>query len=102
MTAESAPQHDPSRSAASPLRRFAFAVTLLALLVGLCSAFFIDPIARGGPKVHDGRIDFAGWGPPKTPVPLKGDWRIVWLTAPAPGAELIAPVPADWAGLHVG
>ena len=91
MTADPAPQNDPLRPAASQARRFVFAVLLLALLTGLCSPFFIDPIANGAPKARGGEISYAKWGPLKAPVRLAGDWRLVWRTAPAPGAVITAP-----------
>ena len=89
-------------SAVSPLRRFALAALLLTLLAGICAPFFIDPIARDAPQARGGQVDFTRWGPLTAPVELKGDWRLVWRSAPAPGASLILPVPGAWAGRHPG
>ncbi|MGZ3375611.1 MAG: adenylate/guanylate cyclase domain-containing protein [Phenylobacterium sp.] len=86
--------------AVSPLRRFALSALLLILLAGLCAPFFIDPIARNAPRVHGGEVNFASWGPLSAPVELKGDWRLVWRSAPTPGASALLPVPGPWAGRH--
>ena len=85
----------------APLRRFALAALLLTLLIGLCAPFFIDPIARNGPQAHGGQVDFAAWGPLSAPVELKGEWRMVWRSAPAPGATFLQAVPGPWAGRRV-
>jgi adenylate cyclase len=92
----------PRAPGVSPLRRFALAALLLILLGSLCAPFFIDPIARGAPKAHGGEVSFAQWGPLTAPVELKGEWRVVWRSAPAPGASLLLPVPGPWAGRHAG
>ena len=102
MTADDMPQNPPIRLAASPARRFVFAVILLTLLAGLCSPFFIDPVASGAPQARDGVISYAHWGPLSAPVRMAGDWRMVWRTAPSPGATIIQRVPGDWAGPHPG
>src|ERR1700744_6383160 len=73
-------------SRAAPLRRFALAALLLALLIGLYAPFFIDPIDRHGPLARGGEVNFATWGPLKAAVELKGQWNMVWRSAPAPGA----------------
>ena len=98
MTADIAPQNDPSRPAASPARRLIFAAILVALLAGLCSPFFIDSIDHAAPQARGGVVTFARSGPTTAPVELKGDWRLTWLTGPAPGATWTAPVPGDWVG----
>jgi adenylate cyclase len=89
-------------TAPSPLRNFAFGLVVLALLGALCAPFFIDDIAHDAPLARAGVVSFAHWGPLSAPVELKGQWRLVWRTAPAPGAELLVPVPGDWAGPHPG
>jgi adenylate cyclase len=90
----------PRAQAVSPLRRFGLAVLLLSLLAGICAPFFIDPIAHNAPRARGGEVSFARWGPLTAPVELKGDWRMVWRSAPAPGASLILAVPGPWAGRH--
>ncbi|HLZ73861.1 adenylate/guanylate cyclase domain-containing protein [Phenylobacterium sp.] len=107
MTAEpttpsAAPAATRPPGAASPLRRFALAVLLLTLLAGICAPFFIDPIARHAPQAHGGQVSFARWGPLSAPIELKGEWRMVWRSAPAPGAAFLLPVPGPWAGRHMG
>jgi adenylate cyclase len=102
MTAETAPQMERAKPALSPLRRFSLAALLLILLAGLCAPFFVDPIAHNAPKARGGVVDYAAWGPLTRPVGLEGQWRLTWRTAPAPGATLMAPVPAEWAGLRAG
>ena len=87
-------------SGAARLRRFALAALLLVLLSGLCAPFFIDLVARNSPRARGGEIDFSRWGPLTAPVELKGDWRMVWRSAPTPGASIILPVPGPWAGRH--
>ncbi len=100
MSAEAVSPNDQVAAAASPWRRFAFAVILLTLLAGLCAPFFIDPIARNTPIARGGEVSFARWGPLTAPVVLKGEWRMVWRSAPAPGATLLLQVPGPWAGRH--
>ena len=86
----------------SALRRFAFAVVVLALLTGVCAPFLVDLVARGAPEAHAGVADYSRWGPLRSPVELKGDWRFVWHTAPAPGRTLLLRVPGQWSGSHPG
>src|SRR3954471_22226640 len=102
MTAEAAPQSETYRSAASTGRRFVFALVLLALLAGICAPFFVDPVAHDAPKARGGVVDYSQWGPLSAPVELKGDWRLVWRSAPLAGARVLSPVPGDWAGAHAG
>jgi len=102
MSSETAPQARQAVSANSPARRFALAALLLVLLAGLCAPFFADPLARDAPKARGGAVDFSRWAPLDAPMPLAGDWRFTWLTAPAPGATLLAPIPGEWAGLRAG
>ncbi len=99
---ESASPIDPVAAVASPVRRFASAALLLSLLAALCAPFFIDPVAHDAPRARDGVVSYAAWGPLSAPVELKGEWRLVWLTAPAPGASLPIQVPGGWAGAHPG
>jgi len=99
---ETASPNEPGLARRSPARRLALAMLLLALLCGLCAPFFIDPIAHNAPPARGGVVSFAQWGPLSAPVELKGDWRLTWLTAPAPGATLTAHVPGGWAGPHPG
>ena len=101
-SSETAPSTEQGIRRRPPGRRFALAILLLTLLAGLCSPFFIDPVARNAPQARAGVVSFAAWGPLSAPVELKGDWRLTWLTAPQPGATLIAYVPGPWAGAHPG
>ena len=102
MTADDTPQTDPIRPAASPARRLVSGIFLLLLLAGLCSPFFIDPVAHDAPAARAGLVSFAQRGPLSAPVELRGEWRIVWRSAPAPGMTLMGAVPGDWAGARAG
>jgi adenylate cyclase len=99
---DAVPQSRPTTAAPSAARRFALAAVMLGLLAALCGPFFIDAVAHNGPKARGGELSFAGWGPLKAPVQLTGQWRMVFRSAPAPGAATFAQVPGDWAGAHVG
>ena len=101
-SSETASPDNPGIFSASPARRFASAALLLLLLAGLCAPFFIDPVARNAPLARDGVVSYVGWGRLDAPVALKGDWRLVWLTAPAPGANLMVHIPGGWTGPHPG
>ena len=101
-SSETASPDNPGMFSASPVRRFASAALLLLLLAGLCAPFFIDPVARNAPLARDGVVSYVGWGRLNAPVALKGDWRLVWLTAPAPGANLMVHIPGGWTGPHPG
>ena len=87
---------------ASPLRRFTLAAVLLALLGVLFAPFFVDPIDHTSPRAANGVVSFERYGPLNAPVNLAGDWRLTWLTPPAPGAVVPVPVPGDWSGPHPG
>ena len=89
-------------SGLSPNRRFVFAVVVLGLLCALCAPFFVDLVAHDAPRARSGVVSYAGWGPLSAPVELKGEWRLVWRTPPAAGAELTRKVPAEWVGARVG
>eukprot|EP01041_Mallomonas_annulata_P034372 gene34372-57128_t len=92
-----------ARSLASgPLRRRAFLLTAIALLCALCAPFFVDTVDRQGPKATRGVVSYASLGSLSRPVELKGEWRLDWHTAPAPGARLYIPVPSDWKGAKAG
>ena len=89
-------------STAPPMRRYAFLLLALSLLCALCAPFFVDTVAHDAPQAKRGVVSYAGWGPLSNPVELKGEWRLEWHTAPAPGTRLYLPVPSDWAGARVG
>ncbi len=90
------------RPTPSPLRNFAFAFVVLALLGALCTPFFIDLVARDAPQARGGVINFTGWGPLSAPVALKGEWRLDWRSPPAPGVTLPMRVPGEWVGARAG
>ncbi|HEX7944205.1 MAG TPA: adenylate/guanylate cyclase domain-containing protein, partial [Phenylobacterium sp.] len=85
---------------ASPWRRFAFAIIVLSLLAGICLPFFVDLVARDAPEARAGVVDYSHWRPLTKPVELRGDWRVVWHTAPRPGTEMLLRVPGQWSGPH--
>ncbi|WP_293905203.1 adenylate/guanylate cyclase domain-containing protein [Phenylobacterium sp.] len=99
---EAASPNATPAAARSAVRRFIFAAVLLMLLGLLCAPFFIDPVEHHPPQARAGVVSYAGWGPLTRPVELKGEWRMVWLTAPAPGAVLPIRVPGEWEGPHPG
>ena len=96
-----APPDGPAYSGPSPARRFIFAVVVLSLLSALCAPFFIDLVANDAPRARGGVVSYASWGPLSQPVELKGEWRLTWHTAPAPGASLPIQVPGEWVGAEV-
>jgi adenylate cyclase len=89
-------------SAARPNRTAFFAIVVLALLTLLCAPFFVDHIDHDAPQARQGVIDYSQFGPLSAPVELKGEWRFVWHTAPAPEASLFMAVPGEWDGKRVG
>jgi adenylate cyclase len=74
----------------------------MALLAALCAPFFIDLVAHDAPRARGGVMDYARWGPLNAPVQLKGDWRLVWRTAPLAGTTLPIYVPGEWSGARRG
>jgi adenylate cyclase len=101
MAASEAPFVDKAAPAPAP-RPIAYALVILALLTALCAPLFVDLMAEDSPKARAGVVSFAGWGPLDRPVELSGQWRMTWLSAPAPGATLLMPVPGEWRGARVG
>jgi adenylate cyclase len=75
-----------------------FAILVLAVLSLLCAPFFVDHIDHGAPRARDGMIDYSRWGPLNRPVELRGEWRLIWHTAPAPEATVSVKVPGQWTG----
>jgi len=102
VSTEAAPLINPASAAPSAVRRFALAALMLTLLAALCAPFFVDAIAHDAPVARAGQLSFAGWGPLAKPVELKGQWRLVWRSAPAPGAAFVTEVPGDWLGARTG
>ena len=89
----------------SPGRRVAFAVAVLGLLSLLILPFFVDMVARDGPKARDGVVSFAQWGPLTAPVPLEGEWRLTWrggVGGPPPDQQVAVDVPGRWSAERPG
>jgi adenylate cyclase len=74
----------------------------VALLCSLCAPFFVDTVNREGPEARRGVVSYSALGSLTKPVELRGEWRLDWHTAPAPGASLYLPAPGDWKGAKVG
>jgi adenylate cyclase len=103
------PASDPAAAARPPhsaVRRFLFAVGVLALLCLFSAPLYFDGSAKDAPVPRLGEVSYAGWSGWDLPVSLGGGWRLVWR-APAspqgPGAGDVAAVrvPGVWAGTPV-
>ena len=71
------------------VRACAFLMALFALLIAGCAR---PASGKAPPKVVDGAIDLTGWDLEKDgPVPLDGEWRVVWDVLPDAHGDL----PAD-------
>jgi PAS domain S-box-containing protein len=81
-------------------RRLVFALAVLGLLCLVCAPFFADLVDHRAPPVRSGVADYSSYGALKGPSELKGDWRIVWRSAPAPGATFELRAPGPWKGAH--
>jgi adenylate cyclase len=93
----------PPRSA---LRRFLFAVGVLALLCLFSAPLYVDNIDPDAPAPHQGLVSFAGWKGWDRTVSLAGDWRLVWRSPSLPGGPstgdvAVLRVPGVWAGAPV-
>ena len=89
----------PQTGASSRGLRLRFALIVIGVLCALCSPLFIDGVDRTAPKPVAGRVDFSSYGQLKSPVELRGEWRLVWRSgAPGPpaGTERLARVPGRW------
>ena len=91
---------EPARSgdlARGPRLRFAIAV--IAIMCLLMVPLFVESVDHAAPRPEAGRLDFTGYGAISAPVPLAGQWRLVWLSgAPGPraGTEQIVTAPGRW------
>ena len=106
-------QASPSELAAPPLppprsavRRFLFAVGVLALLCLFSAPLYVDNIATDAPVPSRGAVSYAGWQGWGQPVALGGDWRLVWRSPSLPGGPTAGDVafvraPGVWAGAPV-
>src|SRR5690349_2795790 len=83
-------------------RKLGLALLVLAVLSLICGPFFVDTLDSGAPTARAGAVSFAGYGPLDAPVPLKGEWRARWLSAPDGPKDVFIAVPGEWAGIRVG
>ena len=95
------PASDVSRAQVPALRRFLFALGLLALLCLFSAPLYVDNIARDAPSPRQGVVSYAGWSGWGQPVSLAGDWRLVWRSPgqanePRPGDVATLRVPGVW------
>ncbi|MDB5479889.1 MAG: cyaB 2 [Caulobacteraceae bacterium] len=93
----------PPRSA---VRRFLFALGVLALLCLFSAPLYVDDIATDSPVPHLGQVSYAGWKGWDHPVSLAGDWRLVWRSPSLPGGPsagnvAVVRVPGVWSGAPV-
>jgi adenylate cyclase len=77
----------------------------MLVLCAVCAPLFADRIATKGPLARNGEISFAHWSIWSSPVPLGGDWRLVWRAPVAPGGPkagdtVTIKVPGPWQGLR--
>jgi adenylate cyclase len=101
------PASDPAAASVPPphsaVRRFLFAVGVLALLCLFSAPLYVDNNAGNAPVPHAGEVSYAGWNGWDLPVSLAGDWRLVWRSpslprGPTAGDTAIIRVPGVWAG----
>ena len=86
----------------TPGRRLGLAILVLLALCIVVGPFFNDRVAYDAPRVRAGEVSYRNWGPLTVPVQLKGQWRMTYLTAPAPGATIWLNVPGPWEGAKAG
>jgi len=110
MALVQAPQSEPAAHSLPPprsaLRRFLFALAVLALLCLFSAPLYVDNIATDAPAPHLGAVSYAGWKGWDLPVSLAGDWRVVWRSPSRPrglasGDVAVVRVPGVWAGAPV-
>jgi len=87
----------------SVLRRFLFAVGVLAMLCLFSAPLYQDNNASDAPVPRLGKVSYAGWSDWAAPVSLAGSWRLVWRSpslpqGPAAGDVAVVRVPGVWAG----
>jgi adenylate cyclase len=90
----------------SAVRRFLFAVGVLALLCLFSAPLYFDSRASDAPVPRLGEASYAGWNGWNTPVSLAGNWRLVWRSPSLPGGPnagdiATVRVPGIWAGTPV-
>src|SRR5687767_3140368 len=89
----------------SQRRRLGFAVLVLGLLSLFIAPFFVDLVARDGPRAERGVIRFARSGQLNAPMPLAGEWTLSWRGGeggPPPDARVAVAVPGRWSAEAAG
>lgn len=79
--------------------RALFALLAVGLLCLVCAPLFLNTIDRSAPQAKGGVINFSRFGSLDRPVPLRGEWKLVWRSGapgPPPGTERFTKVPGHW------